>query len=210
MKNQKSQPLYLFDNAIRRKGYPVLAGVDEAGRGPWAGPVIAACVVLPDNMEIEGLDDSKALTATQRESLYHKIVEIAVAIGLGEADNRLIDSINILQSTFAAMRRAVGSLLCQPSLVLVDGSFTIPELDLPQNNVIKGDSISAVIAAASIIAKVTRDKIMKENHKKYPNYEFAQHKGYGTKLHRERLNLHGPCEIHRLSFAPVKEIAAKN
>ncbi|MBE6932382.1 MAG: ribonuclease HII [Ruminococcaceae bacterium] len=177
----------------------LICGVDEAGRGPLAGPVYAAAVILPRGLVIEGLNDSKKLTEKRREALFDEIKEKAIAYGIGCADEKEVDEINILQATFLAMRRAIAQLSTQPDLALIDGNRD-SDFGVPSRTVIKGDSLSANIAAASVLAKVTRDRVMKEYDEQYPLYGFAVHKGYGTKRHYEALREHGPCPIHRMTF----------
>ena len=176
-----------------------MCGIDEAGRGPLAGPVYAAAVVLPDGLLIEGLNDSKKLTPKKRDVLFDIIKEEAVEYGIGIATPEEIDSLNILQATFLAMNRAVQELATPPDFALVDGNRD-PELGIPTETVIKGDSLSMSIAAASILAKVSRDRYMLEMAEKYPEYHFEKHKGYGTKLHYETLAEYGPSPIHRKTF----------
>lgn len=197
------------------KGYRLIGGVDEAGRGPLAGPVVAACVVIDANFKINQPDlemvaDSKKLTAKKREYLFHIIKEKALAIEIGVVNNETIDKINILQASFLAMRRAISKLTLAPDYIILDGGFKIPKLKTPQKAIIKGDATVWTIAAASIIAKVSRDWMMTEIDKQYPEYQFAKHKGYGTKIHLEMLKKHGPCPLHRFSFAPVKETPVKD
>lgn len=192
--------LWKFENAAFSEGYGIVCGVDEAGRGPLAGPVCAAAVILPKDLEIEGLNDSKKLTDKKRRELYDVICEKAVAYGIAFANEKEIDQINILQATFLAMRRAVEQLSVRPDLALVDGNREPDFGAISVKTIIKGDSLSASIAAASILAKVTRDRLMEEYDAAYPQYAFAIHKGYGTKAHYAALTEHGPCEIHRLSF----------
>ncbi len=182
----------------------LIAGVDEAGRGPLAGPVIAAAVILDPKRPISGLADSKTLTATQREHLFQAIRERALAWSAGRATVQEIDHINILQATLLAMQRAVKRLRLAPQLVLVDGN-QCPALTYPAQTIIKGDESEPAISAASIVAKVLRDRIMRMLDRKYPGYGFAQHKGYSTVLHIQALQKQGPCRIHRRSFAPVAE-----
>lgn len=184
----------------------LIAGVDEAGRGPLAGPVIAAAVILNPKRPIVGLADSKILTEKQREKLFQDIRQSALAWAAGRAQVSEIDSINILQATFLAMQRAVKRLPIAPKLVLVDGNIC-PKFSCEANAIVKGDESEPAISAASIVAKVLRDRIMRMLDKKYPNYGFAQHKGYATALHLQALQQHGPCRIHRRSFAPVAETA---
>lgn len=180
-------------------GLELVCGIDEAGRGPLAGPVCAAAVILPRELEIPGLNDSKKLTDKKRRELYDIITSEAVAYGIAMASEQEIDEINILQATFLAMERAAAQLNVTPDLALVDGNRE-PKLPMPVKTVIKGDSRSASIAAASILAKVTRDRLMEELDETYPAYGFAVHKGYGTKRHYEALQEHGPSPIHRMTF----------
>ena len=182
-----------------RVDYPRVIGVDEAGRGPLAGPVAAAAVWLPQDQDWTGLNDSKQLTHTQREIFYTRIMACA-DVGIGMASVTEIDEINILQATFLAMQRAIAALKYTPDFVLVDGNRKIKALTIPQQTIVKGDSISLSIAAASVIAKVTRDRIMVELGQHFPDYGFAQHKGYGTLAHRRILGRLGATEQHRRSF----------
>ena len=192
--------LWIYEHAAQEQGFELICGVDEAGRGPLAGPVCAAAVILPPDLEIEGLNDSKKLTEKKRDALYDIITENAIAYGIAMATEQEIDEINILQATFLAMRRAVEQLSVRPSFVLVDGNRE-PDLgDLPLKTVVKGDSLSANIAAASILAKVTRDRYMVEMDARYPEYGFGVHKGYGTQKHYEALREYDACPIHRRSF----------
>ncbi len=192
--------LTAFDSEIRAEGFATLAGVDEAGRGPLAGPVTAAAVILPAGVTIPGLNDSKKLTEKKRDGLFDVIKEIALAYSIASATVEEIEELNILGATFLAMRRAVEGLSITPDMVLIDGNQTPRGLTLPSRTVVKGDSRSASIAAASILAKVTRDRYMLEQDKLYPVYGFAGHKGYGTKAHYEALEAHGLSPIHRPSF----------
>ena len=180
-------------------GLRLICGVDEAGRGPLAGPVCAAAVILPEHLQIPGLNDSKKLTDKKRRELFPVIQEQAIAYGIGLASESEIDEINILQATFLAMRRALDQLTVRPEIALIDGNRET-DFGLPVKTVVKGDSLSANIAAASILAKVTRDSIMVELARKYPEYGFEIHKGYGTKAHYEALRTYGPCPIHRKTF----------
>ena len=179
--------------------YTYICGIDEAGRGPLAGPVVAGAVILPRGCEILHLNDSKKLSAARREELYDEIMEKAVSVGVGMASPARIDEINILQATYEAMRQAVDSLSTEPELLLND-AVTIPEMTIPQVPIIKGDAKSASIAAASIVAKVTRDRLMEKYDAVFPQYGFAAHKGYGAAAHIEALKKYGPCPIHRRSF----------
>ena len=187
------------ERRCKEQGYQLICGIDEAGRGPLAGPVCAAAVILPENIEISGLNDSKKLSDKRRRELFPIIKELAVAYAIVLVDEKQIDEINILQATFRAMEQAVAQLSKQPDYVLVDGN-KLPVLTIPGEAVVQGDSRSASIAAASILAKVTRDNFMLEMAQKYPEYGFDVHKGYGTKAHYEALRLHGTCPIHRNSF----------
>ena len=177
----------------------VICGVDEAGRGPLAGPVCAAAVILPEHLQIPGLNDSKKLTDKKRRELFPDIQQQAIAYGIGLASEAEIDEINILQATFLAMRRALEQLTVLPEIALIDGNRET-DFGLPVKTVVKGDSLSANIAAASVLAKVTRDNIMVELAQQYPEYGFEIHKGYGTKAHYEALRTYGPSPIHRRSF----------
>lgn len=194
-----------YERALYKQGYARLAGIDEAGRGPLAGPVIAAACVLPKGALICGIDDSKKLTAAERDVLFSallKLEDIDYAIGMVSAE--VIDRINILQATFEAMRIALASLKTAADYLLVDGNQLIPKVLTPGKAIVKGDSHSQSIAAASILAKKTRDDLMQDYHKLWPEYGFSQHKGYPTKKHLEALERFGPSPIHRLSFAPLK------
>lgn len=188
-----------IENARHAAGYDLICGVDEAGRGPLAGPVCAAAVILPPGLDIPGLDDSKKLSDARRRELYDVIVREAVSYGIALADHEKIDEINILQATFRAMEEAVSQLSPQPELALVDGNRE-PALPMPCETITGGDGKCAAIAAASILAKVTRDRLMEELDAQYPQYGFAVHKGYGTRRHYEALRQYGPCPIHRRSF----------
>ena len=189
-----------FDAAIRAEGYAVLCGVDEAGRGPLAGPVCAAAVILDPNDPIEGLNDSKKLTEKQRERLFDEIKEHALAYSIAFATVEEIEEVNILQATYRAMTRAVEGLSVTPDLALIDGNGIPPTIKVPKRCVVKGDALSASIAAASILAKVSRDHVLDELDTQYPQYGFMKHKGYGTKAHYEAIAQHGPSPVHRLSF----------
>ena len=186
------------------KGYENIAGIDEAGRGPLAGPVVAAAVIFATKVDIAGLDDSKKLSPKKREELFPQIQAKASAYGIAIVNREMIDEINILQASRLAMKQAVEQLQPIPDLLLIDGSQKIDSA-LDQWAIVRGDSKSLSIAAASVLAKVTRDRIMEDYHKLYPQYEFYRHKGYGTKLHRELIEEHGPCPIHRSTFKGVSE-----
>ena len=191
--------LWEIENGCFAEGYKVICGVDEAGRGPLAGPVCAAAVILPPNAEIPGLNDSKKLTDKKRRELMPVIKEMALGYGIAFADEKEIDEINILQATYLAMKRAIDMLPVKPDLALVDGNRA-GDFGVPVKTVVKGDSLSASIAAASVLAKVTRDDLMLTLAEKYPEYGFEVHKGYGTKAHYAALTQHGPSEIHRMTF----------
>lgn len=188
-----------YENKVIANGYTAVCGVDEAGRGPLAGPVCAAAVILPPNTIIDGVNDSKKLSEKKREKLFDFIIEQSVAYSVAWASVSEIEEINILNAAMLAMKRAVEGLQVKADFALIDGNKT-PDLEIPSFPIVKGDSLSMSIAAASILAKVSRDRLMYEYDKKYPEYEFAKHKGYGTKLHREKILEYGSCEIHRPSF----------
>ena len=198
-------PTQEFERVAWLCGYRRIAGIDEAGRGPLAGPVVAAAVILPTRCRLVGINDSKQLSAKDREQVYTAILEQAVGVGVGSADVAEIDQLNILEATRLAMRRAVEQLVPLPDYVLID-AVVLPGFKVPTRPIIKGDSLSVSIAAASIIAKVTRDRLMARYHEIFPEYGFLSHKGYGTAEHLERLARHGPCAIHRRTFAPVQEV----
>lgn len=195
-----------FEKLAQAQGFLKIAGVDEVGRGPLAGPVLAAAVILPAGLLIPGVDDSKKLTQHKRETLFDIIMDQALSIGIGSVGPEIVDSINILQATRLAMLNAVQQLSPQPDYLLIDGITPINSA-LPQKTVKKGDSLSLSIAAASIIAKVTRDRLMTEMDQRYPGYGFAGHKGYGSAAHLEAIRRLGPSPIHRLTFGGVKEHA---
>lgn len=191
--------LYEFEYEKQKLGYKYICGVDEAGRGPLAGPVFAAAVILPLDYEIDGINDSKKLSEKKREQLFDEIIEHAVAYSIQSCDNKIIDEINILQATMLAMKNSVENLSIKPEMVYIDGN-RLPALNVPAEYVIKGDAKSANIAAASILAKVSRDRFMKEMDAQYPEYCFSKHKGYPTKLHYEKIREYGASDIHRISF----------
>jgi ribonuclease HII len=193
-----------LEGEARRQGYQFIAGIDEAGRGPLAGPVVAAAVIFPPDVDIPGVNDSKKLSPTARQRLFPKICRQALAFHIAVVDRETIDRINILQASLLAMQQAVEGLATRPDFLLVDGNRGIVSA-IPQKAVIGGDALCFAIAAASILAKVERDRLMQEFHSMYPQYEFARHKGYGTQLHRDRIKEFGPCPIHRRTFAGVKE-----
>jgi len=192
-----------FERSAKKKGYRMIAGIDEVGRGPLAGPVVAAAVILSEGMEDIGLDDSKKLSAKKREEIFEMIKEQAVAIGIGIVDAFTIDKINIYEASKVAMNRAIELLPEQPDYLLIDAMRL--DTGIPEESIIKGDAKSISIAAASIVAKEVRDQMMKDYEQLYPGYGFAQNAGYGTKAHIEGLEKLGPTPIHRMTFAPVKE-----
>jgi ribonuclease HII len=189
----------VFESAARRRGFRFIAGIDEAGRGPLAGPVIAAAVILPLDYEDPRINDSKTLSPTRRNGLYEVIERDAVAIGIGVVEAQVIDAVNILQATLAAMKDAVLGLSQSPDYLLIDGLNCI-SLDIPQETIVRGDARSISVASASIVAKVSRDRIMEMYHRQFPQYNFHKNKGYGTKEHREAILKYGRCKIHRSSF----------
>ena len=196
---EEPKDLWVYEREAFAEGFRTVCGVDEAGRGPLAGPVCAAAVILPAGLVIDGLNDSKKLTDKKRRELFNVIAQNAVSYGIAMASEREIDEINILQATFLAMQRALDKLEVRPGLALIDGNRA-KDFGLPVRTIVKGDSLSASIAAASILAKVTRDRLMEELDETYPQYGFAVHKGYGTKRHYEALREYGPCGIHRQTF----------
>lgn len=194
-------PLF-FERSARASGFTCIAGLDEAGRGPLAGCVVAAAVVLPEGLLVPGLTDSKQVPEQERERLFEVIRRQAICYGIGIVDERTIDAVNILQATIIAMERALQALSPQPDYLLLD-AITLPRVPLPQKPLIKGDCRSHSIAAASILAKVTRDRLMLELHEQFPQYNFQKHKGYGTKEHLSLIQEHGPCDAHRKTFNPI-------
>ena len=199
-----SVDLWAYEKNALKKGFSTIAGIDEAGRGPLAGPVVSAAVILPVDFSVPGVTDSKKLSPKKRRQLYDVIYAHAVSIGIGIVDPVEIDRINILQASLLAMAMAVKNLDPRPDYLLIDGIFSI-STDLPQQPIAKGDALSISIAAASIIAKVTRDRLMQKYHHYYPQFEFPKHKGYPTRAHREAIRKFGCCPIHRKSFKGVKE-----
>lgn len=197
---ERLRELSKFEKEEYEKGYTCIAGIDEAGRGPLAGPVVAAAVILPKDALIDGVNDSKKLSEKKREKLYDDIVENAVAWGVGIVEHTVIDEINILNATRRAMKLAIENLIVKPDFILIDAEKKVDTNGIPYLPIIKGDALSISIGAASIIAKVTRDRIMREYDKIFPMYGFEKHKGYGTKAHVEALKEFGPCMIHRKSF----------
>ena len=203
-----SPPTFDAEGALQRQGYRLIAGVDEVGRGPLAGPVMAAAVILPLDRELSWLSlvrDSKELTPQRREPLARSIESDALAVGIGRASAEVIDTDGIVAATHEAMRLAIERLSCRPDFVLIDG-MSLPQLDCPAKAIVDGDSLCLSIAAASIVAKVARDRLMVEMDRLYPGYGFARHKGYGTPEHLQSLERYGVCPIHRKSFYPVREL----
>ena len=206
-----------LESKLWEHGYKTVAGVDEVGRGPLAGPVVAACVVFPPSVDgkrftadrIVGINDSKKLTSARREELFDLILTNAQEVGIGIVKEKDIDRLNILNASLTSMAQAVKQLKNLPDFVLVDGNLKIPQLPIAQMPIVKGDSLSFSIAAASIVAKVTRDRIMRKYHRKYPQFCFAENKGYGTKAHLDALRTYGPCKIHRQSFKVVQLCRSK-
>ncbi|HEX9715248.1 MAG TPA: ribonuclease HII [Desulfurivibrionaceae bacterium] len=199
---------FAIERSLLSQGYAIVAGTDEAGRGPLAGPVVAACVILPPHCEYQQFQDSKKLSAKARGELAQRLVALEAQIGVGIVSAAEIDRLNILQASLLAMKKAVEKLPCLPDFLLVDGKFTVP-MAVAQKAYVKGDSRSASISAASIVAKVTRDAIMEQYHLEYPQYNFARHKGYPTAEHRRIIREIGPCSIHRQSFKPVRDCSEK-
>ncbi len=202
--DERKPTLLEFEEIALRRGYCRVAGIDEAGRGALAGPVVAAAVVLPPGLAIPGVNDSKMLTPARRDELFIVIMECALAVGIGYGGHLLIDRINILQATLEAMKGAVQKLSPPPGFLLIDGISKVP-LPIPQQTIKKGDSASLSIAASSIIAKVTRDRLMTDYEDQFPGYGFSAHKGYGCASHMAAIARIGPCEIHRKTFRGVKE-----
>lgn len=197
--------IYQYDESLRKKGFLRLAGIDEAGRGPLAGPVVAAAVILKEGLRITGLRDSKKVPEKEREYLFHEVHSSSEDIGIGIVGPEDIDRLNILRATRLAMQHAVEHLSSPPDILVID-AVSIPAVSIKQLSPVKGESISASVAAASIIAKCTRDKIMCEYHQQYPRYNFDKHKGYSTREHMEMIRLYGPCPIHRKSFCRVMSL----
>lgn len=196
--------IFSYDEEVRLD-HSIVAGLDEAGRGPLAGPVVAAAVILPSGIMIDGLKDSKKIPEKTRKKVFWRVVRNAVSIGVGIVEAEVIDEINILQSTKRAMAYALKDMSLEPDILLLD-AVSLPKVNKKQKSIIRGESVSASIAAASIIAKVVRDDIMLDHHEKYPVYNFKGHKGYSTKEHMALIRQHGPCPIHRKSFRKVGDV----
>ena len=193
------EELTIYERQAHQDGYDYIAGIDEAGRGPLAGPVVAAAVILPAGYYHPEINDSKQLSAKKRDKLYEIIRADALAVGLGVIETQIIDTINILQATLLAMREAIQDLEKRPDYLLVDGNKPIL-IDIPQKTIVRGDALSLTVAAASIVAKVSRDRIMEIYHRQFPQYNFVKNKGYGTEEHRAAIKRYGTCKIHRKSF----------
>jgi ribonuclease HII len=194
--------MWQIEQTVRQKGFQRIAGIDEAGRGPLAGPVVSAAVILPADFSCPGITDSKKLSEKKRCRFFPIIMSHAVAVGVGLCDHKEIDATNILAAALASMKRAVANLDTPPDYLLVDGKFPLA-MDISQQAVVRGDSKSISIAAASIIAKVTRDRIMATLHQTFPEYLFIRHKGYPTTAHKQAIQIHGPCPVHRKTFKGV-------
>jgi ribonuclease HII len=206
---KRLQQMSIHEYSLYQSGYYSIAGIDEAGRGPLAGPVVAAACILPTGYLLARLNDSKLLTAAQREDLFLQITtDIRIIFGIGIISTERIDEINILRATFEAMQASVLNLAARPDYLLIDGN-RMPSFDLPAKAIVRGDAISISIAAASIIAKVTRDRIMVQEAARWPQYGFDQHKGYGTPHHLEAILRWGPCPLHRKTFEPIKSFLAR-
>jgi ribonuclease HII len=195
-----------LENMLCERGFKTICGVDEAGRGPLAGPVVAAAVILPRDVEIVGLDDSKKLSPAKRDAVFEQIVQLGLPCAVGIVDHKTIDTVNILRASLYAMRKAIHELNPAPDVVLVDGNVSVPNLTQPQFTIVGGDRRCRAISAASVVAKVTRDRIMDRYQELYPGFSFATHKGYPTADHMEELRRLGPCDIHRRTFRPVAEL----
>ncbi len=202
----RPKPTFDIEKLLFEKGYAAICGVDEVGRGPLAGPVVAAAVMWPAGMHIDGIDDSKKLSSDKRDELFNEIAHRELICAVGVIDNECIDRINIFKAALRAMRKAVTDLPMVPEVVLVDGKFSIPNLSVPQYAVVNGDGCCQSVMAASIVAKVTRDRIMDRYEALYPEFSFASHKGYSTAAHIDELRRNGPTDIHRRSFGPVAEL----
>ncbi len=203
--NNKEKNMLAYEQELYKKGIKLIAGTDEVGRGPLVGPVVAAAVILPENYFLEGIDDSKKLTEKKREKYFDIINKDAIAVGIGIVDAKTIDEINILEASRLAMKKAIESLKIKPEHILSD-AMKLDNQDIPYTDIIHGDALSESIAAASIIAKVTRDRMMYDLDKEHPEYGFAKHKGYPTKLHLENLEKYGVLDNYRFSYKPVKKI----
>ena len=208
MKNVESVDLLKYEKELYKKGITLIAGTDEVGRGPLVGPVVAAAVILPKNYKLEGLTDSKKLSEKKREKYYDIIYKDAISVGVGEVDPKTIDEINILEASRLAMKKAIENLNVKPEHILSD-AMKLDNQDIPYTDIIKGDTLSLSIAAASVIAKVTRDRMMYELDKKYPEYGFAKHKGYPTKLHLENIQKYGLLPNYRFTYKPVSDLINK-
>ncbi len=206
MKLEYSESMTHLEQMLAEKGYRAICGVDEVGRGPLAGPVVAAAVIMPPDIHIEGLTDSKKLSGPRREEMFEQIIELGLICAVGVIDHETIDRINILRASLMAMRKAVMELKQVPDIILVDGNYPIPNIEQPQFAVVGGDRQCQSISAASIVAKITRDRIMDKYEAMFPSFSFSKHKGYPTPEHLEELREFGPTDIHRRSFKPVAEL----
>jgi ribonuclease HII len=206
MKSDIAQSMNHLEQMLFEKGYRAVCGVDEVGRGPLAGPVVAAAVIMPPETLIEGLADSKRLTPLQRERIFEEIADMSLVCSVGVIDHESIDRMNILRASLMAMRKAVMDLRQAPDIILVDGNYPIPNVDQPQFTVVGGDRQCQSISAASIVAKITRDRIMDRYQAMFPSFSFSKHKGYPTPEHLEELREYGPTDIHRRSFKPVADL----
>ena len=208
MKKNETVDLLKYEKELYKKGITLIAGTDEVGRGPLVGPVVAAAVILPKNYKLDGLTDSKKLSEKKREQYYDIICNDAIAVGVGEVDPKTIDEINILEASRLAMKKAIDNLKVKPEHILSD-AMKLTNQDIPYTDIIHGDALSLSIAAASVIAKVTRDRMMYELDKKYPEYGFAKHKGYPTKLHLENIEKYGLLSNYRFTYKPVSDLINK-
>lgn len=205
-KDEMSFPHTRYENSLRRKGYKLIAGLDEAGKGAWAGPVVAAAVILPPELKLSGLRDSKLLTSTQRKEFYLEITKKAISWSVGVISEKTIDRIGIVLANIQAMEKSLNRLTVDPDYLLID-YFKLKNVKIPYRSLVNGDQMVSTIAAASIIAKVTRDHIMIEAHKYHPKYDFHVHKGYGTDRHHKMILRYGICDLHRRSFSPIKDFS---
>jgi ribonuclease HII len=207
---KRLESMMIWERNVQKRGFKFIAGVDEAGRGPLAGPVVAAACILPEGTLLEGVDDSKKLVPSVRFQIFQKMLTVAnIDYGIGIVDSLIIDQINILQATFQAMLIAISHLRQQPDYLLVDGDKMPPSAPVPGQAIVQGDSLSQSIAAASVIAKETRDQIMRSFDEQWPQYRFSSHKGYATEEHLLAIQKWGPCPIHRMSFDPLKSLYKK-
>jgi len=205
-KDEMSFPHTRYENNLRKKGYKLIAGLDEAGKGAWAGPLVAATVILPPEFKLPGLKDSKLLSTTQRKKFYIEITKNVISWSVGIVSEKMIDRIGIVLANIHAMEKAINRLTVEPDYLLID-YIKLKNVDIPSRSLVNGDRMVASIASASIIAKVTRDHMMIEAHKYHPKFDFHMHKGYGTDRHHKMILKHGICDLHRRSFSPIKELS---